>query len=97
MAMVQFTQYMRPDGHTKPITMDVPPDVADKAERLAEWDVRFSAEMLRTEEVSLTAEDATINETLAIEVVPNGPEVIDAVHRLINNAYALKFNQEIQT
>jgi hypothetical protein len=97
MAMVQFTQYIRPDGRTKPITIDVPRDIADKAERLAEWDVHFTAEILRTEEISLTAEDATINETLDIEVVLNGPEVIDAVNRLINNTYALKFSQEPQT
>lgn len=80
--MIPFTQYLRPAGRTRVVRIDRPAEVEATAHRLIDAGVRFEAEVLTTGEVSLTAEDRD-GEQLAIEVVPNGPGVSEAVDRLV--------------
>lgn len=86
---IQFTQYLRPSGRRKTIQVARSVDVGEKAKELWANGVALEAEVLTTGEVSLTAEDNSDNPTLAIEVVPNGPEVLNAVDRLVNRAHEI--------
>ena len=87
---VPFTQFLRPNGQPVRVTIDRPDDIARLARRLAAHGVRLETEVLTTGEVSFTAEREKDGETelLACEVVPNGPEVRDAVDRLVTAASA---------
>jgi hypothetical protein len=96
MKSVMFTQYMLPDGHKVERYLERPDDIVDQANQLDKVGVVLEMEMLRDmATVSLTAEmlpDSAYNngpneEVLAMEVVPNGPEIVDAVDRLITTAY----------
>lgn len=87
---IPFTQFMRPDGRRKDETIDRPEHVEKVALSLFERGVRFEAEVLMDGSVSLEAvgpEDEDGDPTsLAIEVVPNGPGVAEAVDRLVLKA-----------
>lgn len=87
--MIPFTQYLRPDGRTRQITIDVNDVVGRMAEGLMRRGLCFEAEILTTGEVSLTISDS--EQDLAIEVVPNGPEVLRAVDRLIQKVTESEF------
>lgn len=85
---IPFTQYLRPNGKRCDITVDRPPEVEEVARVLLKAGIVFEAEVLTTGHVSLTAEtrdedDPDEDEVLAHEIVPNGPEVLDAVDRLV--------------
>lgn len=81
MRSIQFTQYLRPDGHRAPVEIEVRDEVADKADRIVAAGYRFECEHLTTGHASLTISND--KHDLAIEVVPNGPDVPLAVDRLI--------------
>ena len=85
---ILFTQYFRPDGKTEPVTIHLP-EIQRQADELLALGYRFECEVLRTNEASFTIiHPARESEgDLAIEVVPNGPEVPAAVTRLIRNFY----------
>jgi hypothetical protein len=79
---------MRPNGRKQLASIDRPENIERIAATLADRGVTFEAEVLVTNEVSLTAE--LDDETLAIEVVPNGPQIPEAVDRLVLAADAAK-------
>jgi len=81
--IIPFTQYLRPDGRQRDIQIEVPPQVVADAHALVCSGYHLECEVLRTGEVSLTVFDPTEEEDIAIEVVPNGPGVREAVARLI--------------
>jgi len=83
---IPFTQYLRPNGRARTIEIDRAPEIIKKARFLVSRFCSFEAEVLVTGECSFTCE-TTDGEVLAIEVVPNGPEVLAAVDRLVNAAY----------
>ncbi len=86
---IAFKLYCSPHGVQKMILIERPDDITEMARELVAVGVRLEAEVLSTGEASLTAErDDEDNEVdvLAIEVVPNGPGVKDAVDRLIRRA-----------
>jgi hypothetical protein len=85
MERIPFTQYLLPDGRTRPTAFDAPDDVAARARAIIAAGHRFECEVLTTGEVSLTIHDVENGEDLAIEVVPNGPEVPEAVVRLVES------------
>jgi len=87
--MVEFTQYMLPDGEKKPIQIHVPMDLQVKATEINKRGYKFEAEVLRTGEVSFTVADPKLGDDIEIEICPNGPGVMEAVHRLIARAYDL--------
>lgn len=79
-----------PDGRKRTITIDRSLDTENLADSLStQHGVLFEAEILTTGLVSFTAEKDVGSErqVLAIEVVSNGPEVPEAVDRLVAKAY----------
>jgi hypothetical protein len=82
--MIAFTQYLRPDGRPIEGGFHRLPAVEAAADELVRCGVRFEAEVLVDGSVSLTA--GAGDDCLAIEVVPNGPGVGEAVDRLIATA-----------
>ena len=89
--MIPFTQYLRPDGRTRRVTIERPPDIEALAQQCLAAGVRFEVEELTTGEASLeavlTERDGEI-ESLSLQVVPNGPPVIEATDCLIREAAA---------
>ena len=84
--MIEFTQYMLPDGRRKQITMDVPDEIQTKYDDLRENGYHFDAEILTTGIVSFTCERG--DELLGIELSENGPNVVMAVRDLIIKSHA---------
>lgn len=84
--MIQFTQFLRPDGDKRSTLVSRGKDVEEKARRLKEAGLKLEAEILPTGVVSFTVFDPGTEEDIAIELSPNGPEVGDAVDRLIERA-----------
>ena len=89
---IAFTQYLMPDGRTKPVMIDRPEDIGLKAQKLAEAGCRFEIEMLRTGEISMSVEREPVNDdddgVLAMEVCANGPDVPVRVDKMITAALA---------
>lgn len=85
MKPVVFTQYCLPDGRKQPITIDVDDRISDLASSLVARGVWFDIEILRTGDVSMSAErdDGGDVEVLAMFVVPNGPNIPNVVEWLV--------------
>ena len=81
-----FTQYLRPDGRSRIMRFDVVGDLAVMAKGVTDAGLRFECEILSTDEVSLTVFNNELGENIAIEICPNGPEVLNAIARLIRSA-----------
>lgn len=82
---IPFTQYLRPNGRQKPITIERPEVIEGMANVVIEAEGRFTIEALPTGEASLICE---FNEAdIACEVCPNGPGIEAAVDRLVKTAY----------
>lgn len=82
---IPFTQYFLPHGRKALMFFGVSDELGVQAQAIIDRGWRFEAEMLTTGEVSLTVSDPIEEIDVAIEVVPNGPEVVDAVTRLIRS------------
>lgn len=91
---IPFTQYLRPDGRKRAVSIERPAEVVEVAHRLITAGYRFECEELATGHVSLTVVDPHDEGDIAIQVVPNGPEVPNAVDRLIADAMKHMENQE---
>ena len=86
---IPFTQYLLPNGRKRPITIERPAAIEAQAQALLGRGCVFEVEVLRTGEISLEAlgpESDGDRETLSVEIVENGPEVPDAVDRLVVTA-----------
>jgi hypothetical protein len=79
-----ITQYLRPDGRKRQNYLAVAGDAALEASKLLALGFRFEAEVLGTDEVSLTVHDPDTGEDIGIEICPNGPEVPLAFARLVH-------------
>ena len=94
MAKIPFTQYLMPHGETKDIHLDCAEDLESVAQELIKRGCRFEVEVLSTGAVSVTCEDYSDDpndpETLAIEIVANGPHMLGAVDKIITDAMAIK-------
>jgi hypothetical protein len=84
---IPFTEFVLPDGRQEGGGFNRPDNVADKADAIREAGYRFEIERLRTGHISMTiagycpqAEEET---DVAQRVVPNGPEVLEAVDSMI--------------
>lgn len=82
MSEIPFTQYMAPNGRKQDVRINRPEEVSTKAEAIIAAGFRFECEVLTTCEVSLSIAGDDGDED--IEVVSNGPDVPNAVDRLIN-------------
>jgi hypothetical protein len=85
---IHFTQYLMPDGRQKDVTIERPEAVETLAKRVSARGGRFEIEMLSDYMmISLTCEpEDPEEETLAHELVPNGPDIPAAVDRLVAQA-----------
>ena len=94
---IPFVQFLRPNGRQVRITIDTrvlhPGESAETdqlVQRILAAGYRFEAEVLSTGEASFEClkdvPDPDCNDTVAMEIVPNGPEVPAAVLRLVRTA-----------
>jgi hypothetical protein len=94
MKPITFTQFLLPHGKRVSKIIDRPDTIADQAAELVAAGCRLEIEVLRTGEVSMAVEYG--DETLAIEIVPNGPKVPPAVDRIIAYAHReLKLRSDV--
>lgn len=82
---VEVLQYLMPDGRTRPETTELPIAVKPLYNAMVASGHRFEAEMLSTGEVSVTIFCPASDEDVDIEVVPNGPEVQEALAKMLEN------------
>jgi hypothetical protein len=87
--MIPFTQYVRPDGRKRPVTINRPAEIEAKARALLLMGLRLEAEELTTGQVSFTVYDPVKEEDIVQEIVSNGPGVGAAVDRLVEAAYGM--------
>lgn len=81
---IPFTQFLMPDGRTKPVEIDRPEAIATLARGLIDQGCRFEIEVLGTGEISM--EVVKGESVLASELCENGPQVPAAVDRMIEHA-----------
>ena len=81
---ITFTQFMRPNGRRVETSIDRPEEIEQMADALKAKGLRFEVEVLTTGHVSMAIEDK--EETIAMRVVPNGPETLKAVDELVIEA-----------
>ena len=91
---IPFTQYLRPDGRKRAVEFDVIGNVAEKAKAIIDHGWIFEVEELTTLEASLTVFDPESEVNVAIEVVRNGPPIVPAIDRIINEAHKVMTEQE---
>jgi hypothetical protein len=82
--VVPFTQYLRPDGRKVAAEFECSEQLEALANEFIAAGGYFECEHLTTGHASLTA--GYNDEDIAIELVPNGPEVPAAVERLVHKA-----------
>ena len=88
---IPFTQYMLPNGARRSATFECNEETYAQSKRLLEDGYYFDAEILSTGMVSLTCEEE--DRLVNIEVVANGPDVVQAVERLVAESYATVFGE----
>ena len=84
---IPFTQFLRPDGRRRDVTIDMPEEIEAKAHELIEAGYRFEIEELTTGHVHMDCSRPDDDEPVALKVCANGPPVITAVTELVNDAY----------
>lgn len=88
--LIPFTQYLLPDGRPVQIQYECDDDeVFRKATELLQNGYCFEAEILTTGIVSFTCERG--DDLIGIELSQNGPEVVEKVNKLINEAHGKEF------
>jgi hypothetical protein len=95
---IPFTQYLRPDGRKRPVLIERPAEIEALAKAIIDAGYRFEIEELTTGEASMEilkdVPDPDINDSLAMEICPNGPTVGDvlgvpeSVDKMIRDATA---------
>lgn len=95
MVLVEFKQYLHPDGRTKPFSIDITDALRTHVEGIKSVGAKLECEILSNGVVSFTItnpQGVDFNPEgvdFDIELSPNGPEVLGAVDRLIR-----RFKQE---
>ncbi len=79
---IPFTQYLRPDGRRHRVTIQLDVVTEDKARKIIERGLTFETEVLANGLVSFTITDEEEGD-LAIEISPNGPNVPEAIKKLV--------------
>ncbi len=82
MPEIQFTQFLRPHGVPKEAFIDRPQEVYDQAQLILEAGLTLECEVLQTGTVSFTITHHEDGD-LAIELIQNGPKVLETVDKLI--------------
>lgn len=81
---IPFTQYLRPNGHTRSISILMNEDVETKAKVLLSKGYHFDIEVLSTGMVSISCENN--DEVIAIVVCSNDPATVDSVRDVVDSA-----------
>ncbi len=84
---IEFTEFMLPNGKRRPVNIDRPDQIEDKARKIVEAGYVFECEVLRTGMISLTVADPHEDRDVEIVLVPNGPQVPVGVDTLVERAY----------
>jgi hypothetical protein len=87
---IPFTQFLRPDGRRMDVSVERPPEVYALAMGLVANGYRFEIEELRDGTVSMDCSRPEDDGPVAMELCRNGPEVPDAVDRLVRAAARAK-------
>jgi len=88
---IPFTQFMRPDGRPVQTSIDMSKEIEDKAFKLIDAGYFFESEVLQDEGISLTC--TKDDENMGIELCENGPEVEQALKRLVEELYKFEFEK----
>ena len=85
---IPFIQYLRPNGRTKPVSIERSSEIEAMAQEIRAKGYHFECEVLSEGTASFTvvSPDDEIGD-VDIELVPNGPDVPDAVDRLVRRAF----------
>lgn len=85
--MIEFTQYMRPNGRKVQVNIVRTPPIELKAAELRDKGYRFEIEELMTGVISMTVEKSGLDEPVSHKLVQNGPKVPETVDALIEDAW----------
>lgn len=91
---VDIIQFMKPNGNQKATTAELPDEFVKNYTEMRDACCRFEAEVLRTDEVSITISNKTRD--VDIEVVENGPAVQAAMIKMLERRLWNDSNQECQ-
>ena len=91
---VPFTQYIRPNGRKRECVVSCPDTLRTNVQAIIDRGWRFEAEVLTTDEVSLTVFDPETETNMAIQVGPNGSNVKRMVRELIKAGFKATQQQE---
>lgn len=75
----QLTQFLRPDGESKQVTTDLPIEVEPLYKSMLEAGCQLHAEVLSTQEVSVTVSNVAAEVDIDFSVTQNGPDVISGI------------------
>lgn len=93
MITVPFTQYVRPNGRKREVSIEVNDTLAPMVQAIIAKGLRFECEVLSTGVISLSISNG--EEDITGVLVDNGPGVRLAVERMIQDGYS-KINGDKQ-
>ena len=82
---IPFTQYLRPSGRQRQVSIDLEDLAAQAAQKLLDAGYHFDIEVLSTGQVSAAIEDGD-DLPLAHVVVENGPGLVPALEGMFKTA-----------
>lgn len=88
---VHFTQFLRPDGWRRDVSIDRPEDIGRAAQELIDAGCHLDIEELQTRDVSMSVEredEEGETDVLSNRVCVNGPPVLTNVDEMIREAHA---------
>lgn len=89
--IVEVTQFKLPDGRKVLQTVNVSDDCQEGYKEMLESSCRLTSEILMDGHVSLCIESK--EEDYAIEIVENGPEVIETIENMLKNFTIQKYEK----
>lgn len=92
---IKFTQFLRPNGKSITVEVDMPEDIDKMAHQLIENGYRFEIEQLTTGEVHMDCSKLQ-EDPVAVELCQNGPPVIEAINRLVKISHMKVFSKKIE-
>ena len=97
--LIEFTQYLMPDGRPVPNSFVTTKDVHDMGQRLIEAGYRFEIEMLRdyyTISATIVGKQPGSDEDtdLVYCIKPNTPEIGQHIDKMIRDFYATQFPEK---
>ena len=85
--MIPFTRFTLPDGEKSPGSFERPDEIEVMAQALLKAGYTFELEELRNGSIHMDCTHRWEDMPAALELVPDGPEVPQAVDRLVTQAY----------